>query len=358
MAHIKSLHALNVNFLLACFVLLLSSAGFSAEIPDSASYGIDVWYGKRQVFGRAGTQQPLINIVGQVRHVQDLYHLSYMFQRKRFPLPVGPTAFRLALPGEFNIEIDRLPLPPGEYPLQVIATYKDGTEVRERIVIIVEDHDIALPYTIAWQQTPALQDAGQVIDGLWEVTGFGVRNTYAAYDRAIAIGDWHWKDYEVCLPFIIHEVSADSLVYGWPSTGAALHIAFRWQGHRNWNDILPRRGWTAFGALFSYEMRHQTPEQMIWVYDQINERSERTTLPRHLETNTTYQLRARVQTKGNGPSEYRMKIWPASDDEPDDWDLVAWALPGEIQQGSILLIAHQAVISFGDVLVTDVSTEN
>ncbi len=355
MAHIKSLHALNVNFLLACFVLLLSSAGFSAEPPDSASYGIDVWYGKRQVFGRAGTQQPMINIIGQVRSPEALYHLSYNFQRKRYPLPTGPSAFRLATPGEFNIEIDRTGLPAGEYSLRIIAVYNDGTEVREQVWFTLEENTPQLPVAIAWQEVASIQDVGQVVDGLWEITESGVRNAHIGYDRAIALGDTSWSDYEIQLSFVIEEITIEPRSFGWPSMGAAMHIATRWQGHEDWRDILPRRGWTAFGALFSYQINQSDSEQLIWIYDQDNDRSEKRILPKQLAQGKTYHLRARVVTGSEQSAIFSMKIWADTDAaEPDVWEITTEPMQGVIQHGSILLIAHQAIITFGDVLITSI----
>lgn len=355
MTYKKSWHALNMYFLLACFVFLFSRAGFSAEPSDSVSYGIDVWYGKRQVFGRAGTQQPMINIIGQVRSPEALYHLSYNFQRKRHPLPTGPSAFRLATPGEFNIEIDRTVLSGGEYSLRIIAVYDDGTEIREQVWFTLEENTPALPVKIAWQDVSSIQEVGQVIDGLWEITGSGVRNAHIGYDRAIALGDISWSDYEIQLSFVIEEITTDARAYGWPSVGAAMHIATRWQGHEDWSDILPRRGWTAFGALFSYQINLSGSEQLIWIYDQNNDRSEKRIMPKQLAQGKVYHLRARVETGTDQSATFSMKIWADSDAaEPDAWEISTEPMQDVLQNGSILLIAHQAIITFGDVLITSI----
>jgi hypothetical protein len=63
----------------------------------------------------------------------------------------------------------------------------------------------------------------------------------------------------------------------------------------------------------------------------------------------TYTFKFQVQPNGTGGSHYSFKVWPASGTEPSTWLLQA---DGELGQGSILLAAHRASVSFGAVSIT------
>jgi hypothetical protein len=318
---------------------------------QDSSQPIEIWYGRQQVFGNVGTPQPMINIIGQVANHQDLYTLSYNFQRVRDPLPTGPTAFRLVEPGEFNIEIDRTKLATGEYDLEIIAAYKNGEIFREPVTFRLEDKTGSLPVHIDWSEVKNIQDVAQVVDGKWTITDSGLRTMSIGYDRAVAIGDASWKDYEFASEFTIHSVTDDPNAFGWPSVGIAMHIAVRWQGHEDWGDLFPRRGWSGFGALFSYYQR-DNPEKMVWIYDQIERKPLITRSPYvPIETNKEYIMQAQVYSRPGKTSIYRMKLWIKGETEPADWELEAEGRPGEPEKGSILLVAHQADISFKNITI-------
>ncbi len=67
-----------------------------------------------------------------------------------------------------------------------------------------------------------------------------------------------------------------------------------------------------------------------------------------------YRLKARAESRPDTPSLYRMKVWPADQGEPDGWQLEGLGGQGELDRGSLLLVAHNADVTFGDVTVTAV----
>lgn len=331
---------------------LLFFIGISGAVySQTYEQGINLWYGNSQIFGNSGVSQPFINILGEVESPEELYALSYHYKGKRYPLPVGPTAFRLASPGSFNIEIDRTELLPGEHNLRIIAIYKDGSIIKQPVSFILKERLTDLPIKIDWKTCKDIQEVVQVVDGEWELTKSGLRVKNFGYDRAVALGDASWRDYEVMMEFIIHSITSDSLCFGWPSMGAAMHVAVRWQGHEDWGDIYPRRGWTGFGALFSYQIQKSKSEKLIWTYDRFSEKSIKQTLPYQLAFNETYLLKAQVFSRLDETTIYRMKIWKKSEQEPIGWEIQSEGTAGEPDKGSVLLVAHQSEISFVNISV-------
>ncbi len=70
--------------------------------------------------------------------------------------------------------------------------------------------------------------------------------------------------------------------------------------------------------------------------------------------NTAYVFKVSVQSSqfDGTPSTYRFKFWPEGQPEPAEWYMSAVGNGGEPESGSLLLVAHQAMVSFGNVTVT------
>lgn len=335
---------------LAIFFIFITSHIFSQE----PIFKTEIWYGNKQLFGNAGFPQPMINIIGQVSNHDELHNLSYSFLKSRNPLPIGPTAFRLAEPGEFNIEIDRTILTPGDYNLGLVAMYKNGDIIREELSFRLENKNAPLPFHINWPDVQNIQDVAQVVDGKWEITDTGLRNINIGYDRAVVIGDSSWRDYDLTTEFTLHSVSDNPNTFVYPSMHVAMHIAVRWQGHEDWGDIYPRRGWSGFGALFSYDYKKDAQQKMVWIVDQIEKRSIKKSMPYSIELGLPYILRAQVYSRPGKTSVYKMKLWKKGEPEPAEWELEEEGRPGEPEKGSVLLVSHHADISFRSVKINEV----
>ena len=70
---------------------------------------------------------------------------------------------------------------------------------------------------------------------------------------------------------------------------------------------------------------------------------------RELALGQRYWFRARVETASNGPSRYALKVWADSQPEPTAWALQGFGPFSELETGSLLLAAHHADVTFGDV---------
>ncbi|MFZ1538728.1 MAG: hypothetical protein WAT23_15255, partial [Chromatiaceae bacterium] len=74
--------------------------------------------------------------------------------------------------------------------------------------------------------------------------------------------------------------------------------------------------------------------------------------------NTPYIFKLSVQSSqfAGLPSTYRFKFWPTGQPEPAESYMTATGRSGEPDHGSIVLVAHQAMVSFGNVTVTPLPT--
>jgi regulation of enolase protein 1 (concanavalin A-like superfamily) len=176
----------------------------------------------------------------------------------------------------------------------------------------------------------------QVVDGKWALEGANVRTVEPGYDRLIGVGDMAWDDYEVLVPITVHSQPS--------SFGAG--ILFRWNGHTD-SPVhcgQPKCGWLPLGAIL------WARSGRIEVYG--NGGSILDTQSRTLTPGVTYWFRGRVETNALGGL-YRLKVWEDGQPEPGDWDITGQEALTDPQNGSMMLITHQADVSFGPVTVTD-----
>ena len=186
------------RFLLLCCLLLLPlviiialSLNVSTVIGEvSASPTIDVWYGTNQQFGQLGNAQQWVNILGNVSDPDGIASLTYTLNGGSVqPLSVGPDDRRLALPGDFNVEIDRADLNIGSNEVQITAVDNLGNANSQTVSVDYAENVWPLPYTIDWSSVNNIQDVAQIVDGKWTLEPGGVRISEVDYDRVLAIGD-------------------------------------------------------------------------------------------------------------------------------------------------------------------------
>ena len=101
-----------------------------------------------------------------------------------------------------------------------------------------------MPYAVNWDTVQHIQEAVEVLDGLWKVTKQGAHCEIAGYDRLLCVGDLTWKDYELTV-----EITPDSL-FGWISIG------MRWNGQKG-SGSRPYKGWRNSGASGWYVMHQE-----------------------------------------------------------------------------------------------------
>ncbi len=316
---------------------------------------IQVWYGDRQAFARRGLPQRWVNVLGRVREPGEGTALSYSLNGgELLPLSLGPDGRRMPGIGDFNVEIDHADLEVGEN--EVVLRLQDGDEVvEERTVMLTYEGNTRcpLPLVVDWQddEWPA---GVQVVDGLWRCGGGKAVPREIAYDRVLALGDMHWRDYRVRFPVTLYGVNA--CCYERPSNGYAVGIVVRWQGHHDqgpddYCSGQPRYAWYPAGALGVLAGRCGTPQRVsLNGWDGVRPIAEQL-LPDGdtIVFGRPYELSMSVRSRPGRTSRYAFSVRPPGGDEA--WRLEADGKPGELEQGAVVLFSHHMACSFGTVTV-------
>ncbi len=310
---------------------------------------IHVWYGLNQQFGHLGNPQQWVNVVGNVSDSDGVASLTYSLNSgPELPLSVGPDGYRLAAPGDFNVEIDYADLLSGTNQVTITATDSLNNETVEQVnVQYTTGNTWPQPYTIDWSSVTNIQDVAQVVDGLWTIEGDTVRPVGVdenSYDRLIAIGDTTWLDYEVTVPITIHQFFGDLD----PGTG----ILVRWNGHGN--DAQQPHYAHPLGGLGWFRKRPTSSVYRLNILGNGGIQIATDYSGRVLDLETPYIFKMRVETEAGGQSLYSFKVWEASESEPAGWDLSGYGndLDPDEAHGSLMLVAHRTDASFGDVTIT------
>lgn len=305
---------------------------------------VDVWYGAEQRFGHLGLPQKWVNIPGTAWDTDDVVSLSYTVNGgPSNPLTIGPDQFRLIGVGDFDIEIDYADLVPGLNDVVITAVDSLG-ERTDRLVTVDYTDGVTweMPYFADWSSATELSDVAHAVDGRWLLTEDGVRTdpNCIGYDRLIVMGDRRWgTDYEVIVPLTIHGGA------GWSGVGVVLG----WASHMGVNGSpdpeQPRRGFR-YQSLAWVRSLPFGEDPKLQLEDDGTVRAV-TAVP--MEIDVRYILKLRSETSRPGISLVRVKYWAEGAPEPADW-----MLSDEFTSidGSILLLAHYASVTFGDVTIT------
>jgi len=326
-------------------ILSADSLGQSAMTGDSKFVFnpdgpvIDLWYGAEQAFGSLGQPQPWANILGIVSDPDGVSALEYTLNGSPpVALSIGPDGRRLVSPGDFNIDLATSSLDAGANVVVIRATDGLSNVSTDSVTVHYQPAPIwPLPYAIAWDTLSSaadIQSVAQVVDGKWTLDGGKVRAVEPGYDRLIAIGDMAWDDYEVLVPVTMNTQPSDF--------GSG--ILFRWNGHTDTPVQCgqPKCGYLPLGAIL-WARRGR-----IEIYG--NGGSILATQSRALTPGVTYWFRGRVETNAQGGL-YRLKVWEDGQPEPGAWDISGQESLSDPQNGSAMLISHQADASFGPVSI-------
>lgn len=332
---------------------LLKPAPLGWATDEAGAPAINVWYGDKQTFGKIGTPQQWINLLGSVSGLTPSTTLSYRLNGgPTLALNMGADRMRLWGEGDFNIEldVDTLAPAPAQNTVEISVAGSGGPVNKTVTVIYQKNHTWPLPYTADWSALPSVQAGAQVVDGLWTINGGLLQNVMPGFDRLVAIGDMKWTGYEATVPVTVHTIN----VNGWsgPSNGAGIGLIARWQGHYQISDEQPRLGWRDLGALAWYHWYTNGTAE----YEMIGEGGATlgSFAGQPVALNKPYVIKLRVEpaeTPG-GTATYRFKMWPAAESEPDGWLIEGAGSPGEPASGSLVLVAHQVMASFGTVQIT------
>lgn len=313
---------------------------------------IDVWYGLNQTFGQLGVSQDWFNILGNVSGPNPITELSYSVNGEPSQLlNIGPDTRRLYGTGDFNIELQASKMIPGEN--EVIIKAKDGIdEVTQKVTVnYIAGNTWPLLYTADWSAMGGnILNGASVVDGLWEISDGKLKNSVPGYDRLVAIGDYKWANYEVTVP--INVKSLNTAEWGPPSNGAGVGILVGWRGHTKTSpDEQPGTGWRRLGALAWFRWAQNGSSTF-----QINGNGggilvQRNDAQIELEKDYIFKLSVQSASFSGQSSTYRFKFWEQGEPEPVEWYMTTFGKGGEPPTGSLLLVAHQAMVEFGNVEV-------
>jgi hypothetical protein len=321
----------------------------------------NLWYGNDQRFSALGTTQRWANILGSVDHPTGINSLKYSLNGGALRnLSFMPDDRRIHLTGDFNIDLRFTELLPGDNTVLIKAVANSGDSAQTTVMVRNLGGAVwPLPYSCAWSQ---LGDSAQVVDGKWSLMGGGVQVMEPGYDRLITLGDTTWTDYEVTAKLTVQGI--DSTQSAWDSNNGGPGIGFlmRWKGHTNVPVLpitQPLSGYIPFGAIgwFHWGTGWGQTAGNRWeicapVSGDLAVRTSNNTVP--LYYGTAYYIKMQVKTiSGTGPL-YKFKVWRVGSTEPTTW-LMQWQEPTTaLGSGSIGLLAHHVVATFGVVNITPV----
>ncbi|MEM9673465.1 MAG: hypothetical protein ACFB15_06550 [Cyclobacteriaceae bacterium] len=324
----------------------------------SSNLQIDVWYGSEQYFGKRGTPQQWVNILGNVQPVAEVQSLQYSLNGQSFlTLSLGEDGRRLANSGDFNVELHIDSLRVGKNEVVITAADSAGMQISETISVHLDrGSQWPLPYAIDWDTVQQISDVVQIVDGKWELADGGVKTTEPYYDRVLAFGDASWQDYEVTTSVIFHDFTVPR---PGPPTFNVSHaaIASRWPGHDT-DGKQPNVKWFPLGATAEFRLTGNLDSCRWRVFDGEHLYVEDTSKIRKINLGTKYHMKHRVFTVHDSLTRYQVKLWEDGQAEPTDWDLVADEYTTEnIESGSALLLAHNTDVTFGPFSVIPIADE-
>jgi hypothetical protein len=311
---------------------------------------IDLWYGAEQHFGRAGLAQRWVNILGRVRGVN--LRLSYSLNEGSAQMfSMGPDGHRLARAGDFNAELDVEELHPGANSLLLEARGEDGRTWSREVTVVLHGDVPKLPHEIHWCDAGAIHDVAQIVDGRWSLTPDGIRILEPYYDRVIAVGDRSWTDYEVSTTVTFHGLRVPRAEAGDAGHGV-IHaaLAVRWPGH-DCDGRQPHVKWYPLGATAEFRV-NPAWDDCSWRFLGGPDLCVESPEGRSIDLETPYAMKHRCCTAADGGTRFQVKLWPADQVEPTQWDLDMARPAGGVASGGALLIAHYTDVTFGDVRVS------
>ena len=324
---------------------------------------IDVWYGLDQAFGIPGEPQIWCDIQGNVSDVDGVASLFFTLNGGASqPLSIGPAglgeggvgseARRLFNIGDFTVAILVEDLLTGNNTI-VIEAIDSLNDISTETVNLFYSSGNSWPptYSTDWGSLivdgdpltpdPAILEQAHVIDGKWSIEGNNIRTAEPGYDRLVGLGELGWGDYEVTVPITIHDTF---------DTAFGVGLIFRWNGHTEDPDYCenPICGWNPLGDIGwikSAGLNLWGDNRGKWDYGF------------DMQLETLYKMKMRVETGPTG-AVYSLKVWEDSQIEPVDWNLTRTESDNSPMAGSILLVAHHADVSFGNVDIVPITSPN
>ena len=336
-----------------CLLLCLLLSGYHTV---AEKIRLHIWYGPEQHFGTLGQTQRWINVLGNVSPVDQLASLTYSLNGgPADSLSTGSDLHRLAMPGDFNIELSWESVKRGKNTVLISAQPKKGKAVSREVTVWVEKGNTwPLPYWLDFSKVEDLQKAVQVVDGHWEMTEEGVRTSQQYYDRVLSMGDTSWSDYETTVKLTVHDFTPSE---PGPPTYHVTHfgVAMRWRGHHQ-DGRQPGRKWFPLGAQGEFLLK-DNPDSCRWriLFDgRMKEKPPVYAAGRNqLRTGQPMYVKSQIVTLPDGRSRYRFKQWMATESESSGWDVEGYE-KGDYSSGALCLVPHNSDVTIHAVRVEPV----
>ncbi|MCW5965083.1 MAG: hypothetical protein KIT83_13675 [Bryobacterales bacterium] len=332
----------------------LPRLGGAAEAPPR----IEIWYGSRQHFGRLGIPQRWVNVLGAVSPAERIAQVSYALNgEKPVMLSKGPDLYRLAGPGDFNVEIDYKTLKEGENALRIEAKDRHGMVATETVTIVFHpSRRWPLPYEADFRglkDLEAVTGVTQIVDGKWHLTPDGLRTSDPYYDRVLAFGDMNWTNYSMTAEVRFHAFPGPR--QGGPGFGVNhAGIGLRWRGHAD-DGLQPRVQWHPLGAATEFTLQKDLTQCKWRILPGPPQKAAYAAETFAIDLNRNYWIKGEVTTLADGRNRYRNKIWAVGDPEPSAWAVENHEQPvDDFPSGSALLVAHISEVTFGRVRIEPV----
>lgn len=323
-------------------------ATFTTRASGPSGPVVEVWHGAHQVFGTGGEPQRWVNVLGNVRDPDGLGSLTYTLNGgpEQF-LNKGTNGQRLQNEGDFNVEIAYADLVPGLNEVIIHAVDGIGLATDETVQVeYVVDPAPSTALSIDWSTVTDASDVVQVVDGNWVRVPGGMRIVELGYDRIVAMGDIDWTDYEAEVEITLNTPVDPSS----NDVGCVVGLATRWTGHFDWFGGQPRVGWNPLGALINYMWLEDGSFDGLayWQSEgQLTFPGGPTPAP---AVGVPYIYKMRTETLPSGNVQFRFKMWPSGQTEPNHWT-INYTSHESPSNGSLIVVTHYADITIGNVTV-------
>ena len=140
-------------------IKIMPMADLVSVSSGSTKPAIRVWYGHKQRFGHLGQAQRWVNVLGNVTEPEKIDTVTFSLNSgPDHPLTLGSDLHRLAMPGDFKVELPWKDLRVGENILSIKARPKSGKIMIEQVQLLVEkDRTWPLPYFIDFSGLPGFR---------------------------------------------------------------------------------------------------------------------------------------------------------------------------------------------------------
>ena len=310
---------------------------------------IDVWYGANQTFGNIGRPQVWANVVGNVSDPDGVVSLSYTLNGGNArALSVGSDGRRLFNEGDFNIDLTRDDLLEGDNLVEITAVDTQNSITSTTVTVNYSSASVwPDTYEVDWSEVGSIQEATEILDGLWEITPDGIRTVEAGYDRLFAIGEVSWDQYELVSSFTLHDYDSDNF--------GGVGVIGPWNGHTD-DPIAgaqPKTGFLPFGSqTWTAFFPGDLPSRIQSAGHEISRELQNFAY----ELEQQYHFRYRVERVNQNFLLYSTKVWADGTAEPADWDVQYTDTTSGLTDGSVVFVAHFADVTFGDISIVPVTS--